>query len=139
MAGSSRFEIDGVLNTSGIAKGAKDGAKALADLEKAVGEVGDESAKAGGPVDSFAAKLLMILSISSVEGSDFTVAPDAQSEVSIRKEAAIRPDLSTDTRASILCLLPLQTTIRTKRFRNQPFRSKKRRAIRTRCMLFVPS
>lgn len=58
MAGSSRFEIDGVLNASGIAKGAQDGKKALADLEKAVGDVADESAKSGGKVDSFAAKLV---------------------------------------------------------------------------------
>lgn len=57
MAGSSRFEIDGVLNASGIAKGAKDGEKALAELEKAVGDVADESGKAGGEVDSFADKL----------------------------------------------------------------------------------
>ncbi|PQZ60685.1 MULTISPECIES: hypothetical protein [unclassified Microbacterium] len=58
MAGSSRFEIDGVLNASGIAKGAKDGQKALADLEEAVGDVADESGKAGGQVDSFASKLV---------------------------------------------------------------------------------
>lgn len=58
MAGSSRFEIDGVLNASGIAKGAQDGKKALADLEEAVGDVADESAKAGGKVDNFASKLV---------------------------------------------------------------------------------
>lgn len=58
MAGSNRFEIDGVLNASGIAKGAKDGEKALAELEDAVGDVADESARAGGPVDSFASKLV---------------------------------------------------------------------------------
>lgn len=58
MAGSSRFEIDGVLNASGIAKGAKDGQKALADLEQAVGDVATESGQAGGKVDSFAAKLV---------------------------------------------------------------------------------
>ncbi|WP_282845864.1 hypothetical protein [Microbacterium oxydans] len=58
MAGSNRFEIDGVLNASGIAKGAKDGEKALADLEEAVGDVADESGKAGGQVDSFASKLV---------------------------------------------------------------------------------
>lgn len=55
---SKRFEIDIGLNASGVAKGAKDGQKALADLESAVGDVGDESAKAGRPVDSFAEKLV---------------------------------------------------------------------------------
>lgn len=58
MAGSSRFEIDGVLNASGIAKGAQDGKKALADLEEAVGDVADESAKAGGKVDTFASRIV---------------------------------------------------------------------------------
>lgn len=58
MAGSSRFEIDGVLNASGIAKGAQDGKKALTDLENAVGDVAAETAKSGGKVDSFASKLV---------------------------------------------------------------------------------
>ncbi|MCK2028096.1 hypothetical protein KZC56_17500 [Microbacterium sp. SSW1-47] len=58
MAGSNRFEIDGVLNASGIAKGAKDGEKALSDLQDAVGDVADESGRAGGKVDSFASKLV---------------------------------------------------------------------------------
>ncbi|WP_282854957.1 hypothetical protein [Microbacterium oxydans] len=48
MAGSNRFEIDGVLNASGIAKGAKDGEKALADLEEAVGALAAECGEAGG-------------------------------------------------------------------------------------------
>ena len=55
---SKRFEIDIGLNASGVAKGAKDGEKALADLEAAVGDVADESGRAGGKVDSFAAKLV---------------------------------------------------------------------------------
>jgi|GEM_PF-1784245 len=58
MAGSSRFEIDGVLNASGIAKGAQDGKKALSDLEKAVGDVADESARSGGKVDTFASRIV---------------------------------------------------------------------------------
>lgn len=55
---SKRFEIDIGLNASGVAKGASDGKKALADLEEAVGDVATESAKSGGKVDSFAAKLV---------------------------------------------------------------------------------
>lgn len=55
---SKRFEIDIGLNASDVAKGAKDGQKALADLEAAVGDVADESGQAGGKVDSFAEKLV---------------------------------------------------------------------------------
>lgn len=55
---SKRFEIDIGLNASGVAKGAKDGEKALADLEAAVEGVGDESARSTRPIDSFAAKLV---------------------------------------------------------------------------------
>jgi ABC-type transporter Mla subunit MlaD len=55
---SKRFEIDIGLNASEVAKGANDGKKALADLEKAVGDVADESGHAGGKVDSFASKLV---------------------------------------------------------------------------------
>ncbi|QXE28553.1 hypothetical protein [Microbacterium paraoxydans] len=55
---SKRFEIDIGLNASGVAKGAKDGQKALSDLEAAVDGVGAESSRAGGPVDSFASKLV---------------------------------------------------------------------------------
>lgn len=55
---SKRFEIDIGLNASGVAKGAKDGEKALADLEAAVEGVGDESARSTRPVDNFAAKLV---------------------------------------------------------------------------------
>ncbi|WP_186324536.1 hypothetical protein [Microbacterium paludicola] len=46
------------LETSGIAKGAADGKKALADLEKAVGDVATETGKSGNKVDSFASKLV---------------------------------------------------------------------------------
>ncbi|MCK8465871.1 hypothetical protein M0722_01570 [Microbacterium sp. KSW4-16] len=55
---SKRFEIDIGLNASEVAKGAQDGKKALADLEAAVGDVADESGRAGGKVDSFASKLV---------------------------------------------------------------------------------
>ena len=55
---SKRFEIDIGLNASGVAKGAKDGETALADLVAGGGAVADESGRAGGKVDSFAAKLV---------------------------------------------------------------------------------
>lgn len=55
---SKRFEIDIGMNASGVVKGAGDGKKALADLEAAVGDVADESAKSGSKVDSFASKLV---------------------------------------------------------------------------------
>lgn len=58
MAGSARFEVDMALNASGVAKGATDGKKALADLEQAVGDVADESGRSGRQVDSFAQKLV---------------------------------------------------------------------------------
>lgn len=58
MAGSARFQVDMALNASDVIKGSNDAAMALADLEDAVGEVADESAKSGGKVDSFATKLV---------------------------------------------------------------------------------
>ena len=57
MAGSSRFEIDGVLNASGIAKGAQDGKKALTDLENAVGDIAAETAKWAKVVKAAGAKV----------------------------------------------------------------------------------
>ncbi|MFE7067485.1 hypothetical protein [Microbacterium sp. NPDC057658] len=55
---SKRFEIDIGLNASGVAKGAKDGQKALSDLEAAVEGVGEEAGRSSRPVDSFASKLV---------------------------------------------------------------------------------
>lgn len=55
---SKRFEIDMALNASDVAKGAKDAEGALAELDAAVGKVGDGSSGAGSKVDDFADKLV---------------------------------------------------------------------------------
>lgn len=55
---SKRFEIDMGLNASDVAKGAKDAQTALDNLEKAVGDVGDESKDSGGDVSDFARKIV---------------------------------------------------------------------------------